>query len=524
MAQMELRRSATARDEALRLVRAAGRDPHRQILDSAIDYAMVTMDLDARVTGWNAGAEAILGWSEAEMCGRPAHVFLHRRGRRRRRPRARDEGRARARSWHRRALAPAQGRHAHLRVGRMMPLRDEDGGLAFGYLKILRDRTSRHLAGTALAESEARLRKAQAAGGVGLFTVDMADNVLTPTRNSAGSTACPNGRATLRRPSRTWSSPRTRTSSRPRRAGGRVRRPRTWSYRIRRPDTGDLRWIARKGEIERDAAGRPVRFSGVARDVTEQRTALDALAVSEERYRTLFDSIDEGFCVIRFLDGPHGPLSDYVHVEANRAFAHHLGVSDAVGRTLRQIIPDAGADGWLGIYRDVLETGEPVASSASSRRTVASWRSPPTASSRPAAVRSRCCSPTSPHARRRRPRSAPARRWRARTCSVSNWRSRPARSSAPGIGTCPATGSRSTRRSPAPSASTRRSAGRAIPLARIVETVHPDDQAGLAEAIAEAIARGGAYLRPPVPGPSGDGNYYWLEANGRVDHAAMGRR
>ena len=42
---------------------------------------------------------------------------------------------------------------------------------------------------------------------------------------------------------------------------------------------------------------------------------------SEARYHALFNAIDEGFCVIEFLDGPHGKLSDYVHIEANPAYA-----------------------------------------------------------------------------------------------------------------------------------------------------------------------------------------------------------
>ncbi|MFX8778216.1 hypothetical protein ABTM50_20340, partial [Acinetobacter baumannii] len=36
---------------------------------------------------------------------------------------------------------------------------------------------------------------------------------------------------------------------------------------------------------------------------TERRKAESALAESEERYRTLFNSIDEGFCIIEFFDG-----------------------------------------------------------------------------------------------------------------------------------------------------------------------------------------------------------------------------
>jgi PAS domain S-box-containing protein len=90
----------------------------------------------------------------------------------------------------------------------------------------------------------------------------------------------------------------------------------------------------------------------------EARARLEALHESEQRYRTLFDTIDEGFCVIEFLDGPHGPSSDYVHVEANPAYARHAGISDVVGRTVREMVPDEAA-GWIELYRHVLVTGEP---------------------------------------------------------------------------------------------------------------------------------------------------------------------
>jgi signal transduction histidine kinase/ActR/RegA family two-component response regulator len=60
-----------------------------------------------------------------------------------------------------------------------------------------------------------------------------------------------------------------------------------------------------------------------------------------------------------------------------------------------------------------------------------------------------------------------------------------------------------------------------LSLAQVVETVHPDDQAGLAEAIKEAIARGGPYAHQ-YRVRRHDGSYHWLEANGRVDHAPDG--
>ncbi|PYD92375.1 response regulator [Pseudomonas syringae pv. pisi] len=69
--------------------------------------------------------------------------------------------------------------------------------------------------------------------------------------------------------------------------------------------------------------------------------------------------MDEGFCIIEFLDGPHGPLSDYIHVEANPAYEYHAGISNVVGKKLREMVREE-ADGWVEFYGDVLRTGKPI--------------------------------------------------------------------------------------------------------------------------------------------------------------------
>jgi signal transduction histidine kinase len=94
--------------------------------------------------------------------------------------------------------------------------------------------------------------------------------------------------------------------------------------------------------------------------VLEERGIREAaMARHEMRYRALFDSIDEGFCIIEFFDGPHGPLSDYIHIEANAAYARHAGIPNVVGQKVREMV-GAEADGWVELYRGVLTSGKPI--------------------------------------------------------------------------------------------------------------------------------------------------------------------
>lgn len=99
-------------------------------------------------------------------------------------------------------------------------------------------------------------------------------------------------------------------------------------------------------------------------DLQRQNTLLEQRLASHQAhdqdfYRSLFDTMDEGFCIIEFFDGPHGPLSDYVHVLANAAYAKHAGIPNVVGQKLREMVPDE-ADDWVARYGAVLRTGEPL--------------------------------------------------------------------------------------------------------------------------------------------------------------------
>lgn len=83
------------------------------------------------------------------------------------------------------------------------------------------------------------------------------------------------------------------------------------------------------------------------------------LRQSEEQYRTLFESIDEGFCVIEMLLDDAGVPVDYRFLEVNPMFEQHTGLHDAPGKTARELVPDLDAY-WFETYGKVALTGEPV--------------------------------------------------------------------------------------------------------------------------------------------------------------------
>jgi PAS domain S-box-containing protein len=92
-------------------------------------------------------------------------------------------------------------------------------------------------------------------------------------------------------------------------------------------------------------------------DLTERQRYADALQKSEERYRTLFEAMDEGFCVIEVLFDEGGRPLDYRFLEINPAFEKQTGLTDAIGRTIRELAPDQD-EHWFETYGRVALTGE----------------------------------------------------------------------------------------------------------------------------------------------------------------------
>ncbi|WP_246275830.1 PAS domain S-box protein, partial [Brasilonema bromeliae] len=136
-------------------------------------------------------------------------------------------------------------------------------------------------------------------------------------------------------------------------------------YRLRTM-AGDYRRVAVRGEPLLNADGNLRGWVGTITDIEDMRrtteaeqAALHQLRESEEKYRTLFDSIDEGFSLLEIIYNQQGAAIDVRYRDTNRAFERHTGIKDAEGKTLRELIPNIESSYWINTWNRVARTGEP---------------------------------------------------------------------------------------------------------------------------------------------------------------------
>jgi len=111
--------------------------------------------------------------------------------------------------------------------------------------------------------------------------------------------------------------------------------------------------------VEKDDGGKPLYYYSFLTDITERKRAETAVRQSEARYRTLFDTMIEGFCIIEVIfDAQNNPL-DYRFLEINPAFERQTGLHNARGKLMRDLAPAHEAL-WFELYGKVALTGEPA--------------------------------------------------------------------------------------------------------------------------------------------------------------------
>ncbi|WP_207537632.1 PAS domain S-box protein [Sabulicella rubraurantiaca] len=115
-------------------------------------------------------------------------------------------------------------------------------------------------------------------------------------------------------------------------------------------DQGRARWLEMRAFPTADGA-----LAVFWRDVTDRRQAEDALRESELNYRTLFESIDEGFVTAELICDADGKVVDALYLQGNPA-ASRLTGRRYDHRLFSELVPEAEVY-WLEIYGRVARSG-----------------------------------------------------------------------------------------------------------------------------------------------------------------------
>jgi anti-anti-sigma regulatory factor len=84
-----------------------------------------------------------------------------------------------------------------------------------------------------------------------------------------------------------------------------------------------------------------------------------ALQENEKKYRTIFNSMDEAFCIIEMIFDSKGKPVDWRYLESNPAHEVYTRMHNVEGKLISQLAPKTEQH-WFEFYGKVALTGEPV--------------------------------------------------------------------------------------------------------------------------------------------------------------------
>ncbi|MFG3502256.1 PAS domain S-box protein [Pseudomonas sp. NPDC047963] len=325
MALLELRRSREANER------------NRQIIDSAVDYAILTTDAEGVITSWNQGAQRILGWQPHEAIGSLASRFYVEEDLASGVPdeemaTAARDGSAMNERWHVR-----KDGSRFWASGVQMPLKD-DHEQHLGFVHILRDLTERLHEQAAIRQAEERYRALVDLSPQVIWQCDAEGQLIFCNRYwcdftgisaeaSAGmgwlSAVAPDHRDAILKQ---WQ--------------GALKSGQAGSFEVPLlAADGSSRWFQGSGAPVYDCDGRLLHWVLVAQDIHERRLAEIKRLESEAFTRSLLDAASEGFYSI----DTRGLVT-----LCNEAFVKLLGFAskdEVLGRQLHPLIHHSHTDG-----------------------------------------------------------------------------------------------------------------------------------------------------------------------------------
>jgi PAS domain S-box-containing protein len=297
---------------------------HAAIVESSED-AIISVTVDGIIVTWNAGAQHIYGYTEAEAVGKAMTILVP--------PELMKEEnsilerlRAGERIEHFETIRLTKaGKRINVSLT-LSPVKDTTGTV-IGSSGIARDITERKRNEEALRKSEERFRLAALAGKMFAYEWDVVTDVIVRSPEAAkilgiDDAAQVTGQQVL---AKVHPDDRGRLLAAIA-ALSRERPELAISYRLTRPD-GTVIWVERNSRAHFDEQGKVLRMIGMVADITERKCAEQALKKSEEKFSKAFRDSPMALTLTS--------AKDHRYLDVNETFERITGWrrGEVIGRT-----------------------------------------------------------------------------------------------------------------------------------------------------------------------------------------------
>ena len=327
---------------------------------NSIADAVIATDPQARVTLMNHVAEQLTGWSLDEAIGRPITDIFHMENRETREPMTAQVVAGllsgAEQTSHDSILVTRSGNQFNI-ADSCATMRDQEG-LIIGSVVVFRDVTAENIAQQALIDSTALVQTILETVVDAIITFDVRTNLIE-TVNAAAEKMF--GYTADELIGKRFSSIVPELSD----DNGSLD-----YYKLDSDDAAnglirevpglhkDGYFFPMEISVSEMRLGGQRYFTGVLRNISSRKQAEANVRASEERYRSLFNSIDEGFCTIEMIYENGKPV-DYRFIEINPSFEKQTGLNNVAGKTMLELVPDISPH-WFEIYGRVAATGDAV--------------------------------------------------------------------------------------------------------------------------------------------------------------------
>jgi len=333
----------------------------RTITSSAHD-AIVMMGPSGKITFWNASSERIFGYTQNEALGRMLHELIAM-------PHHLEAFEKASVEFREAGSGPYIGKTFDMITQRKdktkiqvqlslssVLIKDE-----WNAIGIVRDITESRRMEEALKESELSLLAAQEIAHIGNWELDLKTKTITASKEAYKIYGIPYETKSapmksLRQVILKEHHPRLDAALS---ALINENTPYEIEFELINKETKEHRFVHSRAVRICDEAGKPIKVAGTLQDITDKMISDRSLKESEEKYRNLYSSMDQGLAFYKVIFNRLGQPVDYIFLDINNSFTRMFGLTreDVVGKSLKKIFPTTESY-WFDEYKKVVLTGQ----------------------------------------------------------------------------------------------------------------------------------------------------------------------